>query len=139
MSKNYLNVVECAIEYDGRFLIIQRPSGVHAGGLLSFPGGKVEEQDETDAFDMLRSAAKREILEEVGLKLMEPLRYVTSTYFTGSNGSNVINTIFHCILKTNPQVNPSAREVEEVFWMTLAEINMANNSPVWLKTTVSLI
>lgn len=27
-------VVECAVEYESKFLIIRRPKGKHAGGLL---------------------------------------------------------------------------------------------------------
>ncbi len=38
----FIAVVECAIEYQGKFMIIERPQGGHAEGLLSFPGGKVE-------------------------------------------------------------------------------------------------
>lgn len=45
-AKHYLKVVEVAIEHDSKFLIIKRPEGSHAGGLLSFPGGKVKEIDE---------------------------------------------------------------------------------------------
>lgn len=66
--KHYLKVVEVAIEHDSKFLIIKRPEGKHAGGLLSFPGGKVEEIDEQNEWDILRLAAKREIYEEVGLE-----------------------------------------------------------------------
>jgi hypothetical protein len=32
--KNYLVVVEVAIEYQGKFLVIKRPAGTEAGGLL---------------------------------------------------------------------------------------------------------
>jgi len=53
--KHYLLIVECAIECNGKFLIIQRPEGKHAGGLLAFAGGKVDEQDETSRFDILRA------------------------------------------------------------------------------------
>jgi 8-oxo-dGTP pyrophosphatase MutT (NUDIX family) len=40
--KFYLNVIQVAIEYDEKFLIIKRPEGKHAGVLLAFPGGKVK-------------------------------------------------------------------------------------------------
>lgn len=57
---NYLVLVECAIEYQGKFLIIKRPENVHAGGLLSFPGGKVEEYDAIDDGScVLENAVKR--------------------------------------------------------------------------------
>ncbi len=40
--KNCINVVECAIEKDDKYLVIRRPNNAHVGGFLSFPGGKVE-------------------------------------------------------------------------------------------------
>ena len=40
--KLYLKVVEVAIEHDEKFLIIKRPEGKHAGGLLSFPGVRLK-------------------------------------------------------------------------------------------------
>jgi 8-oxo-dGTP pyrophosphatase MutT (NUDIX family) len=73
--KFYLNIVEVAIEHDEKFLIIKRPEGNHAGGLLAFPGGKVEEIDEQNEWDILRLAAKRETLEEVGLNFIFPTQF----------------------------------------------------------------
>lgn len=138
--KHYLKVVECAIEHDDKFLIIKRPEGKHAGGLLSFPGGKVEEGDEQDESDILRSAARREILEEVGLDLKDDLTYITSHYFVGSNGAHVIDTLFHCqIKKTDLNISASHREVADYYWLTENEIIQAKNAPQWLKSQVSSI
>ena len=105
--KLYLKVVEVAIEHDEKFLIIKRPEGKHAGGLLSFPGGKVEEIDEQNEWDILRFAAKREILEEVGLDLKDDLKYIISNYFVDSIGSHVIDTIFHCKIEKTDFTNIS--------------------------------
>ena len=138
--KLYLNVVEVAIEKDGKFLIIKRPEGKHAGGLLSFPGGKVEEIDGQNEGDILRVAARREILEEVGLDLKDDLKYITSNYFVGSDGSHVIDTIFHCkIEKTDFNIDASAREVAQYYLLTREEINKAHNAPEWLKKYVEYI
>lgn len=140
--KLYLNIVEVAIEHDEKFLIIKRPEGKHAGGLLAFPGGKVEEIDEQNEWDILRFAAKREILEEVGLDLKDDLKYITNNYFVGSSNvvAHVIDTIFHCkIEKTDLKVNASAREVPEYYWLTEEEINQAHNAPEWLKKSVQYI
>lgn len=138
--KNYLIVVQCGIEHDGKFLIIKRPVGKDAGGLLAFPGGKIDEQDELHHFDLLRNAVKREILEEVGLILLDPIHYVSSSYFVDSHGNQVIATIFHCMLnKTVLNVIPCKREVPEYYWMDQAEINQATNAPDWLKNDVALI
>jgi 8-oxo-dGTP diphosphatase len=137
--KHYLIIVECAIECNNKFLIIQRPEGKHAGGLLSFAGGKVEEQDELDSFDILRAAVKREILEELGLTLNDQLKYVTSEYFVDSFGICAINNLFHYQFDTMPTVIPCQREVPWFGWMTREEINTAPNSPIWLKKLINLV
>ena len=103
---------------------------------------KVEEIDEQNEWDILRIAAKREVLEEVGLDLKDDLKYITNNYFVGSSNvaAHVIDTIFHCkIEKTNLAINASAREVPEYYWLTEEEINKAHNAPQWLKKSVQYI
>lgn len=138
----YVVIVECAIEFDGQFLIIKRPDNKEAGGLFAFPGGKVESEDHnnTDSRDIMLNAVKREIFEEVGINLLDPIRYAASNHFTSVNGAECLILVFHCVLnKTNPTVNPSAREVPEHYWLTSEEINQAPNSPIWLKNYLSYI
>lgn len=131
-------VVQCAIEHENKFLIIKRPKGKHAGGLLSFPGGKAEEQDERG--DMLRNAVKREIFEETGLILEDQLDYITSSSFLGSDRIKYLNCVFHCVLKkTSLSINACEREVPKYYWMNQAEINQSNNSPEWLKGYINII
>lgn len=137
---NYVVIVECAIELDGRFLIIKRPDNKEAGGLLAFPGGKVESADHNNngSRDIMLNAVKREIFEEVGINLLDPIRYVVSNHFTSINGAECLILVFHSVLnKTNPTVNPSAREVPEYYWLTPEEINQAPNAPIWLKNYLS--
>jgi len=50
---------------DGHVLIARRPKHAHQGGLLEFPGGKVEPGE------TVQQALVREIAEETGLKLIE--------------------------------------------------------------------
>jgi 8-oxo-dGTP pyrophosphatase MutT (NUDIX family) len=138
----YVVIVECALELNGRFLIIKRPEDKEAVGLLAFPGGKVESKDHNDAEsrDAILNAVKREIFEEIGINIFDPIRYVVSNHFKSSNGSECLILVFHCVLnKTNPIANPSAREVPEYYWLTTEEINQAPNSPVWLKEYLSYI
>jgi len=136
---NYVVVVEGAIECDNKFLIIQRPAGVHAGGLLSFAGGKVEAQDEKYDRDILRSALKREIFEELGLRLEGELKYITSSYFLETDGTCVIDNIFHYKYDSLPVVTASEREVPWFGWMSPEQIHNASNSPDWLKNYISMI
>lgn len=109
--KNYLIIVECAIECYDKFLIIRRPEGKHAGGLLSFAGGKVDEADEINTYDVLRTAVRREISEELGLDLTNDLTYITSEYFVDSSGLSLISNLFHYKYDVMPNVIPCEREV----------------------------
>lgn len=104
--KKYVIIVECAIECDGKLLIIRRPEGKHAGGLLSFAGGKVDEHDEGNNFDVLRAAVKREIFEELGLELIADLKYITSEYFVDNSGISLISNLFYYRYDKTPTVIP---------------------------------
>ncbi len=136
----YLKVIECAIEHKGRFLVIEHPSGGHAEGLLSFPGGKVDPEDESHPSDILQAAVKREIFEEVGLTLTDPIEYVFSTFFTGKNNTPIINSTFYCRLNnTLPTVTISPTEIARYAWMTSAEIMQAPNVSEWLLNYIQRI
>jgi mutator protein MutT len=56
-------VIAAIIERNGRYLVCQRPSDRPHGALWEFPGGKVE------AGETIQQAAKRELAEELGLKV----------------------------------------------------------------------
>ena len=137
--QKFVVVVECAIEFDGKFLLIKRPNGVHAGGLLAFPGGKVDYQDGGETVDILLQAVKREILEEVGLKLTDPINFITSNhYFVDKD--HVLDAIFYCKIENSAvKIIPSAREVPEYYWLTTNEILAHSNTPKWLKHYISCI
>lgn len=51
-----------ALNENGEILLLKRPDDVHCGGLWSLPGGKFE------AGESPLAAARRELLEETGLK-----------------------------------------------------------------------
>jgi 8-oxo-dGTP diphosphatase len=57
------------VEYDGQFLIGQRPEGAPLAGLWEFPGGKIQPGETPEA------AAVRECLEETGLTVQPLSRY----------------------------------------------------------------
>ncbi len=126
--------VECAIEHNNKFLVIKRPKNAHAGGMLSFPAGKVEIHDGRGSEDVLMAAAKREVFEEIGLKLEDPLHYVSTTHFVvGEEKSPVIHTLFYCqVSLTTLDLKISEREVDECYWLTPEEIEAAENCPDWM-------
>jgi 8-oxo-dGTP diphosphatase len=132
MAKKYRLVVECIIEFQDRILLIERPKGVHAEGLLTFPGGKIENHDL--GFEVLENAVKREVFEEVGIELIDPIQYVTSAHFIDSFGVEVIDVIFFVRLnKSSTTIIPSEREAPRWGWFTYEEIQQDPRSPIWLK------
>ncbi len=138
-NSRFLVIVECVLEKDGKFLIIRRPQGGHAGGLLALPGGKAEDTvDGGEGQDILRNTAMREVQEEVGVTLQDPVRFVTSSYFTDTvNGQAVLSTTFHCrLVKTDAKIIASPREVPEYFWLSADEINNHPDTPIWLKRQI---
>jgi 8-oxo-dGTP diphosphatase len=60
-----VHVAVAVIVRDGRVLIARRPDHVHQGGLLEFPGGKLEPGESVQA------ALVREIAEETSLRVLE--------------------------------------------------------------------
>lgn len=137
---NFLVVVECILEYQNKILVITRPMGVHAEGLLAFPGGKVEYIDGSNDKDILIEAIKREVFEEVGLNIVDKIQFVTSSYFIDAHQNQALDVIFYCKLeKTFVEVNASKREVPEYQWLTYSEIDKHPQAPPWLKRYLSYI
>lgn len=60
MSEKPLSVVVCAVEKDGKLLLLRRKRGDYQG-LWSLPGGKIEHDEH------MSDAAVREVREEVGI------------------------------------------------------------------------
>ena len=135
----FLVVVECAIECEGKLLIIERPPGVHAANLLAFPGGKVEYVD-GQSNEILTQAIKREIYEELGIQLEGPFRFITTSYFRNSDNVHVLDLLFHTQLDEIPlEVFPSSREIYDYSWMTAKEVVEQPNCPEWMQRQVSHI
>lgn len=127
--------VEGAIRKNDRWLIIERSKKEeHAGGLLSLVGGKVEVEGHSS--DILERTVKREILEEVGVKVEDKLNYVHSTSFVTDTGENVVDIVFLCEYQSGEAFPKSPDEVEDVLWLTTEEILCHPKSPVYLKESI---
>jgi len=132
----YIVNVEGAIVRGNQYLMIIRGRGeTHAGGTLSFVGGKVETTE--NANDVLEGELRREILEEVGVHVSE-MSYVQSSHFTAGDDL-VVDIVFLCRYETGePQIS-DIEEVETILWLTAAEVIEHGLCPPWTQSAMQRV
>ena len=128
--------VEAVVYRDDRYLMIVRADDEDfGGGWLCFPGGTVDRGDPED--DVLERTARREVLEEVGLDVPGPWRYVESHTFD-ANGTMILDVVYMAPSERGEPQAISAAEVASVHWMTAAEIEAHPAAQPWTKRTLDL-
>lgn len=127
--------VEAAIFHQGKWLMIERSlKEEHAGGTLSLVGGKVDL--EGHSLDVLERTVRREVFEEVGIELAEPLRYVYNSSFVTEAGIPVINIVFLCMYSSGTAYAKSPNEIEATHWLREEAIMEHPKAPPWTKESV---
>jgi len=76
---------------------------------------------------------KREIFEEIGIKVKENLKYIHSTSFVTDKGENVVDIIFLCEYESGELFVKQPEEVEKVFLLTTEEVLNNPQAPIFLK------
>jgi len=109
-------VVAAVIQRGGRYLVGRRPKLKRHGGLWEFPGGKIDDGEDTEA------AARRELQEELALEVtgIGPLLHAVED--VGS--AFVIH--FHAV-SVDGQAH--AREHDHVGWFSLDELREMELAP----------
>ena len=126
--------VEGAILRGERYLMILRGENEsHAAGTLSMPGGKVE-LDEIGN-DVLETALKREIQEEVGLEVSD-MGYLESKSFVADDGERVVDLVFLCSCEEGEAIIGDPEEVAEVHWLTAQEVYAHPKTPPWIRQSI---
>lgn len=127
--------VEGAIRKNDKWLIIERSKEEeHAGGMLSLVGGKVDQ--EGNSSEILERTVRREILEEVGVKVKDNITYVHSTSFVTDRGVNVIDIVFLCEHESGEAYPKNSNEVERIIWLTTSEVLTHPLAPIYLKESI---
>jgi 8-oxo-dGTP diphosphatase len=128
--------VEGAIHRNGKWLLILRSEKEeHAAGGHSLVGGQCEMEGVSS--DILERTLHREIFEEVGCEVTD-LRYVNSSSFVSDSGKHVIDIVFLCRHTSGEPFAKSRDEVDDVVWMTTAEILAHSEIPGFLKENIKL-
>jgi len=124
--------VEGAIRKDDKWIIVERSKKEeHAGGSLSLVGGKVD--IEGNSPNILEKTLKREIFEEIGIRIKDNLKYIHSTSFVTDKGENVVDIIFLCEYESGDFFAKQPEEVEKVFLLATEEILNNPQAPIFLK------
>lgn len=132
----YVVNVEGAIVRGEQYLMIIRGQGeTHAGGTLSFVGGKVEITEA--ASDVLEATLRREIMEEVGVQVSE-LSYVQSSHFIAGDDL-VVDIVFLCRYETGEPRIADIQEVENILWLTAAEVMEHSLCPPWTQAAMQRV
>ena len=108
---------------------------VQAGGLWSFPGGKVD-------FDVgvrvIEESLKREIREEVGLEIEDHLEFIFNDAFVRVSGHHVVMMVFLCFYKSGEA--KALEDQDEVKWMNLAEMDsLGEELPGYAKNVLAAL
>lgn len=103
--------VVAVVVRDDRFLVIRRSQQVRAPGMFCFPGGGIE------ANEAEQTAVQREMLEELSATV-QPVRRLW--HYVTSWGVDLAWWLVELPREAELLHNPA--EVEEFFWLTVAEI-----------------
>lgn len=108
-----IHVAVGVIFRDGKVLIARRPGHVHQGGLLEFPGGKVE------AGETVQQALVREIREETGLRIdpdvLEPVIEIRHDY----GDKRVFLDVWEA---SSAEGTPEGREGQAIQWLEVEDL-----------------
>ncbi len=115
MADRLTKVVAAVIDRNGKYLVGQRPSHKHHGGLWEFPGGKIQKNETATA------AIRRELREELALDFIG----VGKTVAMLTDGIIQIQFLF-----VNIKDHPVAMEHSELRWCKPTELADLELAPI---------
>lgn len=129
--------VEVAVLRDGRYLAIVRGEREEYGaGWLGFPGGTVDWDGPLQ--DTIEETARREVFEEVGITLDDPVVYIESHTF-GDAGPPVLDIVVLARSSTGNPWPKAPDEVAAVEWMAADKLRTDVRIQSWTRRSLDLI
>lgn len=129
----HIVLVKAWVEKDGKFLMAQRGSvELHKPGVWSLPGGKVDDEVKRD---ILQATLKKEVLEEVGVKITNQIELIYNNSFIRSDGSHVVNLTFLCHWESG-EAQP-LEDTAKVQWFTIEELKNFPNAEDFLQIEIN--
>lgn len=110
--------VSAIVKKGNKYLIARRSvSDPQAGGQWSFPGGKV---DLETGDSVIEKTLRKEILEEVGIKIKDYVEFICDDAFVRVSGHHVVMMTFLCFYQSG-KAKP-LEDQEEIRWLTIREM-----------------
>lgn len=129
--------VEVAVLRDGRYLATVRGAQEEYGaGWLCFPGGTIDWDG--PLHNAIEQTARREVMEEVGITVDDPIVYVESHTF-GDAGPPVLDIVVLARSGTGEPWPKSPDEVAAVAWMTAGALRADGRTQTWTRLSLDLI
>ena len=127
----YVVNIDCVVVKNDEYLFIERSEDEdHAAGLLSFPGGKIEQSP--GGMETIEKSATRELYEEVGVKAGDA-EYVCSTTFEADDGTRCLNIVVLCEYVAGDAYPRATDEVAAVHWLSYDEIKARTDVPKFVE------
>lgn len=134
--KYHIINVQGAIYRDNQFLLAKRSEAEDfMPGVLALPGGKIEEIDQQTS-DVLQNTIRREILEEVNVKVT--LRQLLTNRYFLADQDPVMNFVFLCEYISGEARAVDLDEVTSVQWMTADSVLQHPNCMSWTRDYIQL-
>ncbi len=131
MPKQKFTVSVCAVVYkdNGELLVTVRSDKEAQGsGLLSYPGGKIEDIEITDIEEVRHSifeeTVKRELMEECGVSVYDDSLLLANNHlFKRFDGSYSIMVVFVAKFKSQKKIKFDPKEIKAIHWMKFEDID----------------
>lgn len=123
------------VQKNSKFLLAQRgPEELHMPGVWSLPGGKVENEIETN---ILEKTVAKEIEEEVGITVSSQMELIYNNSFKRSDGATVIGLTYLCRYQSGTEA--PLEDTTEIAWYTLEELEAMENIEEFLKKEITIL
>jgi len=131
MPKQKFTVSVCAVVYkdNGELLVTERSDKEAQGsGLLSYPGGKIEDIEikniEEVKHSIFEETIKRELMEECGVSVYDDsLALANNHLFKRFDGSYSIMVVFVARFKSQKKIKFDPEEIKAIHWMKFKDID----------------
>lgn len=110
--KKEIDVVACYVEFDGKFILLERLPHKTNAGKLGLPAGKV------DAGESIEDAMCREIREETGIVVPKDTLKYLGELFVRNEGHDIHYHTFSTALDTEPVISISPSEHQSFVWIS---------------------